>query len=267
MGNVSILRSPRSGFSIVMVLMASVIMGFIAVAFIHFFNNSGKAERFLRSQIEFDNLMMNTLTAIRAPRCKTALYNGSVPATFGGGSLSVPLNEIKVGASTVAKVGQNTGTLTINNPNGITLTNTGVAPLTVGPVTQYVMRLLISGTRSTPLGGGIISNAGNPILVTVNVNGSTVVDCGVDLPKLNKPQTIVCNFASFAPLPAGGVVQHFFNAAQCPRLFHSCFWNESGWNGKDRKSRKSEYHPDTIYPHRLFKPILSILSKKPGRSN
>lgn len=177
------LKCPRAGFSLTGVLIASVIVGILAVAFSKMMNNQFKGQKTITESFELQNLAVLVKMALADPaKCSLALQNAAgtpvtpptpTPVTFD--IADIPISKISVGASNLVDTLAPTSQLNVTSLS-LRQVVAGV-PTTSSP---YTMKLRIEGGRSSESYGGRKMLVEIPISVTIS-NFPALISCSTSV--------------------------------------------------------------------------------------
>lgn len=176
-------KSRQYGFSIVAVLVASVILGLLAVAFSSLLMNTQKGQKSIQNSADFENLK-NTIKMVisREELCEVAFRNAanSARAVFknSNGPYPSPLQDvglIRIGAlpsaTVVAKDNLKLG-------GGLSISKLALQQLHTRDASTpgkyvYITQLIVRAKKNTiGIGGNELSNQDSPIRVIIETNAS-----------------------------------------------------------------------------------------------
>lgn len=171
------------GFSLVSVMVAAVLVGFLSIALMKLLSNSRSGQQTVENSVEFSVLKSSIQHVLTNPDlCATAFVDAtSTPLNYFNDTGPYPttalqvIPKIRVGdtatSPTVAEVGKRLG-------GGLTITSMGFRqlanPRTVGTQFVYEVALEITATKGADAyGGRTLSNANNPFILSIFTNNST----------------------------------------------------------------------------------------------
>jgi len=166
------------GFSLVQIMIATVIMGVLAMAFSQMMNNSSKAQKTIAQSFEFQNIAALINMSLKDPaKCPLALQDAAgnqvVPTSPNATTFDVadiPIARIKVGSSVIADTTASVGGVAIS---GMSLTQ--VLPGNPNTLAPYTMKLRILASKGGGSYGGATITTDLPISVTISSMLSPVI--------------------------------------------------------------------------------------------
>ncbi len=187
-------KTQTHGFSLVAVLIATALLGFLAIGFSKLIINSQKGQKGVQNSVDFDSLKTSVQQVLLKPDLCSRAFRDSAGniASFDSATGSTLLEEIRIdtgiaGSATVVKKDQlYAGGLTVKKlelryPSGIT-----------GPIApdEHFVELIIEAERSTGgLGGSIISNAQSSLKFVINTSAGIISGCSTsEAPSVYPPE-------------------------------------------------------------------------------
>ncbi len=175
-----------NGFSLVGVLVAAGIMGFLALVFSQIITNSQKGQKSVENSIDFDILRSSIQLVLNKPSlCGAAFKNSDAtdPIARFHPTSSIPtdkkLHSIFMGSSKIAEVGMKLG-------GGLEITKLDLEyipppapPAPPPPPNSYEVNLIVEASKASgSYGGSKLSNASNPFRFSIQTNPSDeIVGC------------------------------------------------------------------------------------------
>ncbi len=206
-----------NGFSLVGVLVAAGIMGFLAVVFSQMISNSQKGQKSVENSIDFDILRSSIQLVLNKPSlCGAAFKNSDTtdPIARFHPTTSIPtdkkLHSIFMGSSKIAEVGMNLG-------GGLTITKLELEfippplpPAPPPPPNNYEVNLIVEASKASGAYGGYkLSNASNPFRFSIQTSSSDeIVGC-------NPTKVIRCDGEFSTPQTGNHKYVFKFSPSQC----------------------------------------------------
>ncbi len=208
MKNVCEKKHGRGGLSLVEVLIASAILGVLAMAVMSMLQSAQKSQKNIQNFVDFDVLKNSIMNVVyRKSVCDSAFYNvaNSAKAKFNptGSVLAADaLGTLRMGSSIVAQVGQKLGGgLEISK---LELEDTGVPPIVDAASGEkiYDVNLIIEAKKAAgSVGGDTISNKSNPFRVAIITDSSSSI-IGCDILSSETSSGTPAPIPSASPTPA-----------------------------------------------------------------
>lgn len=198
-----------NGFSLVGVLVASVIVGLLSVFFATMLSNSKKGQTGVQNSIDFDVLRSSIALVLKNPvSCAVAFKDAGTPAGAAhfknppsSVSVSKRLNSIVLGTTTIAKVGMNLG-------GGLKINKLELRYVS-GAAPNFLVALLVEATKvSGSFGSQVLNNTANPFYLKIKTSGNAIVGC-------DTTEIIRCNGVFANTLTTNSSYVFPFSAAQC----------------------------------------------------
>ncbi len=170
------------GFSIVAVLVAAGIMGFLALVFSKMILNSKKGQKSVENSLDFDVLKTTTKMILnKKSLCDNAFRSSGTAATFNPTLLPQSnFNEIRLGTQIVASPSMTLGGgLVIDKLELSQVSGTVPDTITIPSKTIYPVELVISALKKTSgVGGSTLSNKFNPFRFLIQVDYDSIALTG-----------------------------------------------------------------------------------------